>query len=363
MSVDGYFTEVIDPRVVGRCKHKLSDILVIALASYLCGGEDYESMYELCQERGEALRPLVELPNGCPSVDTFARILQRIEPQSLYSCLQVYGKDLVSDLEGKHISVDGKRLRGSKRKEGSTHILSAWVDEYGLSLAQETLAEKSNELHAIPEVLDSLELSGAVVSIDAIGTQTAIAEQIVSSGADYVLSLKANQKHLFEDVRDGFTGRGYKRHSYESFEKDHGRIEKRTYTTLSALEVFNEGEYSHWKGLSSLVEVKREVRTMDGKEHSDRQYYISSLAPEDCEQIGKYIRGHWSIENRLHWHLDVTFREDACRARKDHSATNLNTLRKLALAIVSGHKDKLSLKKRLFKAALNIQYLKKILNI
>lgn len=213
MDVQDYFSKVEDPRVVGRCKHKLSDILVIALASYLCGGEDYESMHELCLERGASLRPPVELPNGCPSVDTFERVLQRIEPQSLYACLQVYGKELISDLEGKHIAIDGKRLKGSKKKTGSTHILSAWVDEVGLSLAQETVAEKRNELQAIPEVLDSLDLSGAVISIDAMGTQTNIAEQIIQSEADYILSLKSNQKHLYEDVQDCFTGQ-YRCHRF-----------------------------------------------------------------------------------------------------------------------------------------------------
>lgn len=172
MIVHEYFSEVVAPRVVGRCKHKLSDILVIALASYLYGGEDYESMYELCQERGESLLPLVELPNGCPSVDIFARVLQLVEPQSLYSCLQV----LISDLEGKHIALDSKRLRGPKHKGGHTHILSTWMDEFGLSIAQEIVEEKHNELQAIPEVLDSLELSRAVVSIDAIGPQTTIAK-------------------------------------------------------------------------------------------------------------------------------------------------------------------------------------------
>ena len=319
-------------------------------------------MHELCLERGELLRPLVELPNGCPSADTFERVLQRIEPQSLYACLQVYGQELISDLEGKHIAIDGKRLRGSKKKTGSTHILSAWVDEVGLSLAQETVAEKRNELQAIPEVLDSLDLSGAVISIDAMGTQTNIAEQIIQSEADYILSLKGNQKHLYEDVQDCFTGQ-YGCHSYETLEKNHGRIEKRTYTTLSASEVFDEEEYSQWRGLRSLIQVEREISSLEGETRVDKQYYISSLPHEDCQLIGQYIRGHWGIENRLHWHLDVTFKEDACRARKDYSATNLNTLRKFALAIVSQYKDKLSLRKRLFKAALNIDYLKKLLKI
>ncbi|PDP74281.1 ISAs1 family transposase, partial [Porphyromonas gingivalis] len=263
---------------MGRCKHKLSDILVIALASYLCGGEDYESMHELCLERGASLRPPVELPNGCPSVDTFERVLQRIEPQSLYACLQVYGKELISDLEGKRIAIDGKRLKGSKKKTGSTHILSAWVDEVGLSLAQETVAEKRNELQAIPEVLDSLDLSGAVISIDAMGTQTNIAEQIIQSEADYILSLKSNQKHLYEDVQDCFTGQ-YRCHRYETLEKDHGRIEKRTYTTLPASEVFEEGEYRQWQGLRSLIQVEREISNSEGETRIDRQYYISSLPP------------------------------------------------------------------------------------
>ena len=167
---------------------------------------------------------------------------------SEYIAFLVANNAMLRDLEGKHIAIDGKRLKGSKKKTGSTHILSAWVDEVGLSLVQEPVAEKRNELQAIPEVLNSLDLSGAVVSIDAMGTQTHIAEQIIQSEADYILSLKGNQKHLYEDVQDCFTGQ-YKTHSYETLEKNHGRIEKRTYTTLSASEVFDEGEYRQWQGL------------------------------------------------------------------------------------------------------------------
>ena len=178
------------------------------------------------------------------------------------------------------------------------------------------VAEKCSELEAIPEVLDRLDLSGAVISIDAMGTQTNIAEQIVQSEADYILSLKGNQKHLYEDVQDCFTGR-YRCHSYETWEKNHGRIEKRTYTMLLVSEVFEEGEYSQWQGLRSLIQEEREITSLEGETRMDKQYYISSLLPEDCPLIGQSIRGHWGIENRLHWHLDVTFREDACRARKD----------------------------------------------
>ena len=217
-------------------------------------------------------------------------------------------------------------------------------------------------MQAIPEVLDSLDLSGAVISIDAMGTQTNIAEQIIQSEADYILSFKGNQKYLYEDVQDCFTGQ-YTCHRYETLEKDYGRIEKRTYTTLLVSDVFDEGEYSQRYGLRSLIQVEREISRLEGETCIDKQYYISSLPSENCQLIEQCIRGHWGIENRLHWHLDVTFREDTCRARKDYSATNLNTLRKFALAIVSGHKDKLSLRKRLFKAALNIDCLKKLLKI
>ena len=183
---------------------------------------------------------------------------------SEYIAFLVANNAIFRDLEGKHIAIDGKRLKGSKKKTGSTHILSAWVDEVGLSLVQEPVAEKRNELQAIPEVLNSLDLSGAVVSIDAMGTQTHIAEQIIQSEANYILSLKGNQKHLYEDVQDCFTGQ-YKTHSYETLEKNHGRIEKRTYTTLSASEVFDEGEYRQWQGLRSLVQVKREISSLEGE--------------------------------------------------------------------------------------------------
>lgn len=178
-----------------------------------------------------------------------------------------------------------------------------------------------------------------------MGTQTAIAEVIIQSEADYILSLKANQKYLFEDVQDVFSGK-YKFHSWGTIEKDHGRIEKRIYTTLNASGVFDEKEYSQWQGLRSLIQIEHIVSRLDGGIHQEKQYYICSLAPEDCSKIGQCIRGHWCIENHLHWHLGVTFKEDACRARKDYSATNLNTLRKFALAIVSQYKDKLSLRKR-----------------
>ena len=184
----------------------------------------------------------------------------------------------------------------------------------------------------------------------------------MESEADYVLALKGNHKHLAEDVKDAFTGR-CKEFAYNTLEKDHGRVEERTYTALCSQEVLDESQCDAWENLSSLIQVDRLVTLSDGTERHEKQYYLSSLPAEAVEKISSYIRGHWGIENRLHWHLDVTFRKDHCRARKEYAATNLNTIRKLALAIVSQQKDKLSLRKRLFKAALNIDYLKKLLKI
>ena len=185
---------------------------------------------------------------------------------------------------------------------------------------------------------------------------------IVESEADYVLALKRNHRHLSEDVKDAFTGR-YTQFTYSTLDKDHGRVEERIYTALRPQEVLDESQYEPWKNLSSLVQVERLVTFSDGTERRDKQYYLSSLPAEAVERISTYIRGRWGIENRLHWHLDVTFREDHCRARKAYAAQNLNTIRKLALAIVSQRKDKLSIRKRLFTAALNIDYLKELLKI
>ena len=182
----------------------------------------------------------------------------------------------------------------------------------------------------------------------------------MESEADYVLALKGNHKHLAEDVKDAFTGR-CKEFAYNTLEKDHRRVEERTYTALCSQE--DESQCDAWKNLSSLIQVDRLVTLSDGTERHEKQYYLSSLPAEAVEKISSYIRGHWGIENRLHWHLDVTFREDHCRARKVYAAQNLNTIRKLALAIVSQRKDKLSIRKRLFTAALNIDYPKELLKI
>lgn len=189
-----YFETIPDPRVLGRCKYRLCDILFIALATYVCGGEDYTDMHEFAIERAEALKDFVQFEDGAPSVDTFERVLGLIEPNSLNACLMVYAQDIIEDLKDKHIALDGKTIRGSKKNKGSTHILSAWVSEHGLSLSQVAVEEKSNEIKAIPEVLDSLDITGAVITIDAMGTQTDIARRIIDAEGGLCFGLEEESK-------------------------------------------------------------------------------------------------------------------------------------------------------------------------
>ena len=209
METGPYFSSVHDPRVVGRCKHKLSDILMVALITYLCGGEDYSDMYQLCRFRGKEFKPLLELPNGCPSEDTFERVMQAVHPDEIAACLEVYTSQIIKDLSGMHIAIDGKKMRGTNpRGHGeSSYILSAWVNEHSLSIAQETVGEKTNEITCVPKLLDKLALDGAVITMDAMGTQVEIADQVVKKKADFVLALKGNQRHLFEDTTDAFSTR------------------------------------------------------------------------------------------------------------------------------------------------------------
>ena len=364
METAPYFSSVHDPHVVGRCKHKLSDILMVALITYLCGGEDYSDMYQLCRFRGKEFKPLLELPNGCPSEDTFERVMQAVHPEEIAACLEVYTSQIIKDLSGIHIAIDGKKMRGTNpRGHGeSSYILSAWVNEHSLSIAQEAVGEKTNEITCVPKLLDKLALEGAIVTMDAMGTQVEIAEQVVKKKADFVLALKGNQRHLFEDTTDAFSTRQpHKR--YLEQEKGHGRIDKRSYKVLPAEGNLTDEVARRWPMIRSLVRVEHEVSKPNTQPSKETRYYISSLDFNEAsaKEIAYYIREHWGIENRLHWQLDVTFREDACRARKNFSARNLNLIRKFALGILRQQHDTLSLKARRRKCSLRIDYLKQVL--
>lgn len=362
--LSNYFSTVSDPRVSGRCLHLLSDILLIGLCTYLTGGADYEDMHLFAKERGCELGDLVSLPNGAPSEDTFRRVFTRINPDELLSALMAYGNDILSDLREKQIALDGKKLRGasphSKGNDG-LYLMSAWVCENCFCIAQEKVGDKSNEITAIPIVLENIDITDSIVSIDAIGCQREIAETIVEKGGHYLLAVKENQEALLEDVSCAF-----KMHDgvdvRETFDIGHGRTETRRCSILPADKYLMEETLSAWKNLSTIIRVECVRNTREAQTREVR-YYISDENETSASYYLSLARGHWGIENQLHWHLDVTFKEDDSRVRNGYAPQNLSILRKLALQIVSSQKDRLSLRKRLYKAALDVRYLKKLLKM
>lgn len=362
--IDEIFGKVQDPRVVNRCDHKLVDILFIAFCTLLSNGEDYEDMVEFGHQRYDWLKTVLELPHGIPSHDTFNRVLQLINPDCLSSSLTADGSVLLESLSDKLISLDGKKLKGvSPRSRGNKglYILSAWVNENRLCIGQKRVKDKSNEISAIPDLLDELDIRGSIISIDAIGCQTEIAKKIKESEADYLLALKANQKDLLAEVSEAFD---YSRVSNyaENWEYDHGRYEQRKCEILEAKTSLSPLSLEKWPNINTIVKITAQ-RSIQDKTSTEVRFYISSLDNFKAEQFNALVRGHWGIENLLHWHLDVTFREDASRARSGNAPLNLNILRKMALTRIRQMKDNLSLKKRRFRAALNQDYLVKVLNL
>lgn len=358
------FSDVSDPRVVNRCRHKLGDILFIALSTLLCNGEDFEDMVEFGIQRHDWLLNYLELPHGIPCSDTFNRVLQRLAPDELLESLTKDGQALLTHLQTDQICLDGKRIKGvspTSRGNKGLYILSAWASEQGLCIGQSKVEDKSNEITAIPTLLTSLELKDCLVSIDAIGCQKEIAAQIVGVQADYLLSLKANQKITYEDVIWLFNvAEGQQ--SDEQWEYDHSRYETRNCTIVKLAQQQKSSLFADWKGLTTLVRVQS-TRTIKGISKSETRYYLSSSNHTDPAYFNRLVRGHWSIENKLHWHLDVTFEEDASRARSGNAPENLNILRKMALQRISRMEDKLSLKKRRYRASMNTKYIDQILNM
>lgn len=362
--IKGIFSGVKDWRIQGRCHHQLSDILFISFCTLLANGEDYEDMVEFGQQRINWLRTVLELPNGIPSHDTFNRVFQMLSPSELSKLLGQDGRNLLGCIDQKQLILDGKKLRGANPKsKGNTglYILNAWVGENNLCIGQERVGAKSNEITAIPKLLDDLEISGSVVTIDAIGCQKKIAKKIKAKSADYLLSVKKNQKYLHEMIIEAFSDN--KPISIaEEWDYGHGRYEERACEILAASKVWTSEFCKEWDGMKTLVKINSKRRLGD-KMSEENRYYISSAEVKTATYYNKLVRGHWGIENQLHWHLDVTFREDACRARKGNAAENLSAMRKMALHRLSYMKDNLSLKKRRFRAALNNNYLLKLLNI
>jgi len=359
ISLGDAFITIQDPRIDRTKKHKLVDILIIALCATICGVEGWEEIEIFAEEREDWFKGFLVLPNGIPSHDTMYRVFSRIDPKEFNQALLRWTAGLCQSLEGKVVAIDGKTLRGSfdsATGKGALHMISAWVEENHLVLGQLKVESNENELSKIPVLLRMLHVKGAIVTIDAIGCQKEVTRIIREENkADYVLALKKNQPNLYREVEYFFKvaeqSDYFTTDTFETVEKGHGRIEQRTCTCLDVA-----GQLDHiaqgWKDLVTVAKIHA-TREIKGKVQEQTRYFISSL-PCNAQQIARAVRTHWSIENTLHWCLDVTFREDASRIRKDNAPENMAILRRIAFSLAKARTPKkMTVKRARFRMALN----------
>ena len=347
-----HFQELEDPRSTINQRHPLASVLVIALLAVLAGAAGPTAIARWAAFKEEFLLEVLDLPNGVPRKDVFRRVLMALKPAAFQACFASWLRSLRAEaaaetgVEQPILAVDGKTLRRSHDHDkglGALHSVSVWASEYGLSLGQTACAEKSNEITAIPELLRLVDIKGAIITIDAMGTQKAIAEQIVAGGADFVLALKGNQETLHQAVinyiDDQLEGDLSHAQEHVTTEKGHGREEMRTYLQLPAPEDLP--GFMRWKGLKTIGIVTSNC-LRDGKETIELRYYISSLDLE-VKRFARAVRGHWGIENSCHWSLDLTFREDESRLREPHLRENFAWLNRFALSLLKQHPGRQSL--------------------
>ena len=331
----------------GNIRHKLEDIIIIGLCTIICGGEDFADMEAFGKSRQEYLSKFLELPNGIPDSDTFRRVFEKLNPSELSSCLINW----ISCERTKRgtVAIDGKTICGSGNdKHKAYHVISAFVAENHLTLGELSVEEKTNEITAVPELLDLIDVEGDIVTADAMSCQKKIVEKIIKKKADYAIGLKQNQPALYKDTEDYFNEFCDDIPMESTLDKGHGRIEKREYQLLTELSWLEQKD--EWEGLKGLGCVKSTV-SEKGETREFTRYFITSLT--DLDEFADSVRKHWAIENNLHWCLDVIFKEDASRARKDNSPLVLNIMRKIALNLVSQAQYKRISKRRLmFRAAL-----------
>jgi predicted transposase YbfD/YdcC len=369
-SIAKHFSKVKDPRVERTKRHKLLEILVIAICGVICGADSWVDIELFGKTKLEWLKTFLKLPNGIPSHDTFGRVFSAIDPEEFEHSFMDWVQAINEMTQGQVIAIDGKQLRGSQDSESgkaAIYMVSAWATENQLVLGQRKVDEKSNEITAIPKLLKLLEITGCIVTIDAIGTQTKIAKTIIEQGGDYLLAVKENQGNLYEDIHDlfeddqkyNFEGAPY---DYaKTVDKDHGRIEIRECWTISDLEYLaNIRERERWHRLKTLVMITSERRIGEETEIETR-YFMTSLA-SDAQKILKVKRSHWGIENRLHWVLDIAFNEDHSRVRKDNAPQNFAVLRHMALNLLKQEKTaKGGIKAKRLQCGWNADYLLKVL--
>lgn len=339
------FEELKDPRKPRNQLHSLIDIVAIAICSILCGANNWEQVERFGNDKVAWFKTFLELQNGIPSHDTFNDFFRFLDPEDFQEKFIEWTKWIADILPGEVIAIDGKTARRSHDIKGNTkaiHCVSAFAATNRITLGQVKTEEKSNEITAIPLLLKTLQISGCIVTIDAMGCQKDIAKQIVSQGADYILALKGNHEVLHDEMENFFQQaeavnfKGVPGVKQESEEKNRGRTERRFLWVTSGLEWLD--QRGEWANLKSLIMVKSE-RTSKGVTSVERRYYLSSLA-EDTPQLLSKVRDHWSIENSLHWILDVVYEEDRCRLRKDYGAQNFSLLRKLTLNLLKQDKKR-----------------------
>lgn len=375
-----YFQDLADPREVNSL-HKLTDMLVIAVLAVICGADGWVQVEHFGKAKHKWLATFLELPNGIPSHDTFGRVFARLDPDAFENCFLAWMRELVKSCGGKLIAIDGKAIRRSFKhawdKSGMAHLVSAFVRENTMVFGQLTVEDKSNEIVAIPKLLELIDIKGALVTIDAMGCQKSIAAKIVEGGGDYLLALKDNQPALHDKARklmteaaldqaksgrdssDGSDG-SVRCASVQTVDGDHGRIETRRVFVSDEIEALGETA-GEWKGLGCIVMV-RSQRDVNGVVSSEDRLYISSVRGCQAERMADAVRGHWSVENQLHWQLDVSFREDERRIRKGHGAENYSRLCRVALNLLKREKGlKVGIQTKRLRAGWDHDYLLKLI--
>ena len=362
-------SRITDPRIDRRKEHKLIDILAIAICAAICGADTWEQIEQYGNSKHEWLSTFLELPNGIPSHDTIRRVFIFIDPNEFRTAFINWIKSIKDLMENEVVSIDGKTLRGSHNKrdgKSAIHMVSAWASDMNMVIGQLKTEEKSNEITAIPELLDLLDISGCIVTIDAMGCQKKIADKIIEKDADYVLALKKNHETLYDDVDLFFQDakkNNFKdiQHSYhETTDGDHGRIETRRHWLVSDIGWLT-GK-SSWKELHSIGMIERE-RDVNDEISCETSYYILS-SKCDLKIFVDSARKHWGIENKLHWSLDVSFREDECRKRMGNSAENFAIIRHIALNLLKQENSmRKSINTKRLQAGWDDIYLMKVLGV
>src|SRR5258708_25099165 len=358
-----YFAELTDPRVERNREHVLEEILLMAIAAVLSGAESWNDIEEYGQAKIEWLKTFLTLPSGIPSHDTFNRVFAALDPEQMEKGFVAWVGSIAKLTAGEVVAIDGKALRGTYTagKKPIVHMVSAWAESNGLVLAQRKVDEKSNEITAIPKLLEALELSGTVVTIDAMGCQRVIARQIIEKQAGYVLAGKRNQGHLYEEIQDSFRMLPTDAVA-EQVDGGHGRVERRTCSVIADLSLVEKA--TEWASLQGLVRIQAErYHKATGQSEKQTRYYITSLPPE-AARLNHVIRQHWGIENKLHWVLDVGFGEDLSRKRQGHTAQNFSPLNRIALNLLKQDKSsQRGIKDKRLKEGWDHSYLLKVLGV